>query len=179
MGKLKQLQFKYVAAILLAVAISASVFIFQDEIKKLESLGYLGVFLISMLGNATMILPAPSLALIFALGGVLTSPLLVGLVAGLGSTFGELTGFLAGYGGSGMVEKNKVYKKVETTINKHGLWVIFVLAIIPNPLFDVAGLVAGATGIKLWKFFVVTLAGKTIKTIIFAYAGNFSLHTLS
>ena len=77
---------------------------FGDQLVDLRGYGYLGVFLISLLGNATVILPVPSLAVVFAGGGVL-NPLLVGLVAGVGEPLGELTGYLAGYGGSAVIDR--------------------------------------------------------------------------
>ncbi|XP_052194630.1 vacuole membrane protein KMS1-like [Diospyros lotus] len=39
---------------------------------------------------------------------------------------------------------------------------ILVLASVPNPLFDLAGIMCGQLGIPFWKFFLATLAGKAI-----------------
>ncbi|KAF8401690.1 hypothetical protein HHK36_012636 [Tetracentron sinense] len=39
---------------------------------------------------------------------------------------------------------------------------ILVLASVPNPLFDLAGIMCGQFGIPFWKFFVATLIGKAI-----------------
>ncbi|KAK8703826.1 hypothetical protein V6N13_047471 [Hibiscus sabdariffa] len=39
---------------------------------------------------------------------------------------------------------------------------ILVLASIPNPLFDLAGIMCGQFGIPFWKFFLATLIGKAI-----------------
>ncbi|WOK95478.1 hypothetical protein Cni_G04185 [Canna indica] len=44
---------------------------------------------------------------------------------------------------------------------------ILILASVPNPLFDLAGIVCGQFGIPFWKFFLATLIGKAlIKTHI-------------
>ncbi|KAF7837275.1 vacuole membrane protein KMS1-like [Senna tora] len=44
---------------------------------------------------------------------------------------------------------------------------ILVLASVPNPLFDLAGIMCGQFGIPFWKFFLATLIGKAlIKTHI-------------
>lgn len=44
---------------------------------------------------------------------------------------------------------------------------ILLLASIPNPLFDLAGIMCGQLGIPFWKFFLATLIGKAIiKTFI-------------
>ncbi|KVI01610.1 hypothetical protein Ccrd_020115 [Cynara cardunculus var. scolymus] len=39
---------------------------------------------------------------------------------------------------------------------------ILVLASVPNPLFDLAGIMCGQFGIPFWKFFLATLVGKAI-----------------
>ncbi|KAL5566070.1 hypothetical protein UlMin_029234 [Ulmus minor] len=39
---------------------------------------------------------------------------------------------------------------------------ILVLASVPNPLFDLAGMMCGQFGIPFWKFFLATLIGKAI-----------------
>ncbi|KAG6484502.1 hypothetical protein ZIOFF_053020 [Zingiber officinale] len=44
---------------------------------------------------------------------------------------------------------------------------ILILASVPNPLFDLAGIMCGQFGIPFWKFFLATLIGKAlIKTHI-------------
>ncbi|KAG9456445.1 hypothetical protein H6P81_000953 [Aristolochia fimbriata] len=39
---------------------------------------------------------------------------------------------------------------------------ILILASVPNPLFDLAGIMCGQFGIPFWKFFLATLTGKAI-----------------
>ena len=165
---------KHIISLLLACGTSVAIVSFTGEIRKFQELGYIGVFLISLLGNATLILPAPGLAFVFLLGGSLPNPLLVGLFAGIGGTLGELTGYLAGYGGSGIITHTKAYNQTKKQIDKYGLWAIFFFALIPNPLFDLAGIVAGAVNIPWWKFLLAAGAGKVIKAIIVAYMGYYS-----
>lgn len=163
---------KHILALILGIAITVLVIIYANRIRDYEEIGYLGVFLLTFLGNATVLVPVPVLApLNIVLGGILTSPLLVGLTIGIASSMGEIIGYIVGYAGSGIVTSSKTYKKMEVRIKKYGLWAIFFLALIPNPLFDVVGLVAGAIGIKWWKFLLAMGAGKTVRAIIFAYIG--------
>jgi len=54
---------------------------------------------------------------------------------------------------------------------KHGSWTILLLAFIPNPLFDLAGFVAGSMKLPLWKFLLLTVVGKIGKMLLFAYLG--------
>src|SRR4051794_40085908 len=56
--------------------------------------GYVGAFFISLVASATILLPAPGIAVIMAMGTAL-DPVMLGIVAGIGSAFGELRGHLA------------------------------------------------------------------------------------
>jgi membrane protein YqaA with SNARE-associated domain len=46
--------------------------------------------------------------------------------------------------------------------------VIFVLAVIPNPVFDVAGIAAGALRMPVLRYLGAAAAGKVIKNILVA-----------
>ena len=162
---------------MLAVAITLAIVLFRDELARFERYGYPGVFLISLLGNATVILPAPSLAVVFGMGGVL-NPFFVGLVAGVGEALGELTGYLAGYGGRAVIEDWQMYHRLEKWMQRNGSATIFVLSTIPNPIFDLAGIAAGALRFPLERFLVSCWVGKTIKTTLFAYVGAQFINTL-
>ena len=154
------------------------VFLLGDELVKLRSYGYLGVFLISVIGNATVILPVPSLAVVFAGGGVL-NPLIVGLIAGVGEPLGELTGYLAGYGGSAVLENSERVERIKKKLSgKGGFATLFVLSAIPNPLFDLAGISAGVMHYPVGKFLLACWLGKTTKALVIAYLGSVSIHLL-
>jgi membrane protein YqaA with SNARE-associated domain len=157
-------------AVVLAIAITLVIVLFHDELARFSRYGYPGVFLVSLLGNATVILPAPSLAVVFGMGGVL-NPLFVGLVAGVGEALGELTGYLAGYGGRAVIEDREMYGRLERWMQRHGSATIFVLSAIPNPIFDLAGIAAGVLRFPLQRFLLSCWVGKTIKTTCFALAG--------
>lgn len=165
---------KHILSLSFAVGITLIVFLFRDDIGRLGNAGYAGVFLTMLFTSATLILPAPGLAFVFVLGKVF-NPLILGIVAGAGSTLGELTGFLAGFAGSGVVENMDAYKRIEGYVKKYGVIPIIILAAIPNPLFDVAGFASGALGIKWWQFLLATFVGKTIKCVVVAYAGLYSM----
>ncbi|MCC6905629.1 MAG: VTT domain-containing protein [Anaerolineae bacterium] len=165
---------KQMLALVFAVGITFGIFAFRDQIRQLEHLGYLGGFLGMLLGNATLILPVPGLIFVFVLGGTL-NPLLVGLTAGPGAALGEFTGYAAGYGGSSAIDQFDVYQRIRGWMNKYGLLVIVVLAAVPNPLFDMAGVVCGSLRVPWWKFLLAAWVGKTIQALFIAYAGAFSL----
>jgi membrane protein YqaA with SNARE-associated domain len=161
--------------IALVVVISASIFAFRERFAELAAVGYPGIFLVSLLGNATVILPAPSLALVFAMGSALP-PLLVGLAAGIGEALGELTGYAAGFGGRAVIDSKKTYQRLVLWMRHSGGLTVFVLSLLPNPFFDLAGIAAGTLGYPLWRFLLFCWMGKTIKTILVAWAGAQSLH---
>jgi uncharacterized membrane protein YdjX (TVP38/TMEM64 family) len=56
---------------------------------------------------------------------------------------------------------------------------MFLMSTIPNPLFDVAGLAAGAVQMPLRNFFAAVLAGKVIKDLWLAAAGAGGFELLS
>jgi membrane protein YqaA with SNARE-associated domain len=132
------------------------------------------VFLISLVGNATIVLPAPSLALVFAMGSVL-NPLLVGLVAGVGEALGELTGYAAGFAGRAVIEDYQTYGRMVDWMERRGGITVFVLSAIPNPFFDLAGIAAGTLRYPVWKFLLFCWLGKTLKTTLVALAGSQSV----
>jgi len=159
----------YILAASLVLGISA--FIFGRNIKNLQDLGYLGVFIANLLGSATIILPIPSFAATVAAGAFL-SPVLTALFSAAGSTIGELTGYYTGLGSGDFIKwSDKRVKKVQAWIDKYGLWVVFVLAAIPNPLFDIAGIISGASKVSVWKYLLIVFSGKLIKFLILAYTG--------
>lgn len=154
-----------------ALGLSLIIFINRDKFVNLGNYGYLGIFLISVLGNATIILPVPVILTAF-IGGGIFNPLIVGTVAALGASLGELTGYLAGAGGKGIIEKKKSIAKMKKWMDRYGLWVLFILAVIPNPAFDLAGIVAGASGIKVQRFLIVVWLGKLIKFVAISLLGG-------
>ncbi len=165
---------QHAASILIAVSVTVGLFVFQDHIRGLSHLAYAGAFLAMLVGNATVILPVPGLIVVFALGGSL-NPLLVGLAAGPGAAIGEMSAYLAGYGGSAIIDNFALYHRIRGWMDRYGLLMIGALAAIPNPAFDMAGIVAGSMRIKWWKFLLAALVGKTIQGIAIAYAGALSL----
>ena len=163
-----------VLIILLVLGISIAIFAFRDRFVDLAAVGYAGIFVVSLLGNATIILPAPSLALVFAMGSALAWPL-VGLVAGAGEAIGELTGYLAGMGGRAIIEDEKTYGRLVSWMERRGGITIFVLSAIPNPFFDLAGIAAGTLRYPVWRFLLFCWLGKTLKTVVVAWAGAQSI----
>jgi uncharacterized membrane protein YdjX (TVP38/TMEM64 family) len=144
------------------------------SIVRFRGLGYLGAFLMAFVGSTTVILPIPHLAFTFTMGSLLT-PWIIGLCAGTGDALGELWGYLAGYAVEDMVEGWKFYPTIEGWMRERGELTVFLMGVVPMPLFDLAGIAGGATGFPVWRFFLATWLGKTIKAIVFAWGGFYGL----
>lgn len=160
-----------------AIGVTVLLFVFREQLKGVERYGLIGIFLISVIGNATIVLPMPTFVTAFA-GGAVFNPLLVAIISAAGATVGEMTGYLAGTSGKAMVENKDMYDRFNQWMNRYGLVALFVLAAIPNPFFDVAGIIAGVSKIPVTKFLVVTWAGKIVKFLIIAYLGAGSTNLL-
>ena len=87
------------------VALIVALFIFRAQVKKLENYGYFGIFLISIAANATIIIPLPGVAFTTAMGAIF-NPIGVAVAAGLGAAIGELSGYLTGFSGQGVMERH-------------------------------------------------------------------------
>jgi membrane protein DedA with SNARE-associated domain len=111
------------------------------------------------------------------MGGVF-NPWIVALVAGTGAAIGELIGYLAGYSSQPVVERVSIYQRMVSWVEKYGSVAILVFSALPNPFFDLTGIAAGALKMPVKKFFIWTWLGETLKMLIFAFAGAYSLNNL-
>lgn len=171
--------------LILVGAFAGTIYLLGDEARRrqLEELiqspsGLLVLFAIAAISNATLILPVPGLALT-ALAATVANPLLVGVVAGAGQAVGELTGYLAGYSGQTLIDDSPRYARLVGWMRRFGAITIFVLGVIPNPLFDVAGIIAGALRMPVGVYLVAAGAGKIIKNIAVAYGAAFGIEWLT
>lgn len=165
-------------ALVAVVAITVHIISIRDHVAEFKQYGYLGIFFVALLANATVFIPAPGVAVIYAMGAVF-NPLYVGLVAGTGGTIGELSGFLAGFSGQAIVERTRVYERIKPSVEKYGGWAILVLAAIPNPFFDIAGFAAGIAKMRMRTFLFSVWIGQLIKMTLFAYAGKYSIEWIA
>ena len=166
-----------IISLLAVIAISVWIFSIRDKASQLAAFGYPGIFIISILANATVLLPAPGVMVVFTMGGIF-NPLIVGIVACVGSAIGELSGYMAGYSGQAVIERGHIYDRIHPYINKYGAATIFVLAAVPNPFFDLGGIAAGALKMPVRTFLTWCILGKIIKMLFFAYAGAYSIDWL-
>lgn len=169
--------FLRILALLLVIAITLYIYSIGNRVEEFAVYGYPGIFLVAMMANATVFLPAPGVAVVFAMGSVF-NPLGVALAAGTGGAIGELSGYLAGFSGQAVIENTNVYDRIQPWVVKYGGWTILVLSAIPNPLFDIAGVAAGIAKMPVRQFLLACWIGQLIKMALFAYAGFYSIDWL-
>ena len=112
-----RIAFLRILAVLAVIGISVFVFSIRDRVEEFAAFGYPGIFLIALLANATILLPAPGAAIVFAMGSVF-HPLGVGLAAGTGGALGELSGYLAGFGGQAVVENTAAFARIQPWVQR-------------------------------------------------------------
>ena len=112
--------------IVLAIVLSISIFIFRDKLVTLQGYGFLGLFVLNILGSATIFLPTPLFLTAFVAGSIY-NPILVAVVASAGSAIGELTGYLAGYGAEDILEKDPKVQRIRGWMKKRGFLTLFLL----------------------------------------------------
>lgn len=164
-------------ALFIVIALSVFVFSIRDRAEELAVYGYPGIFVLSFLAYATVLLPAPGVAVVFTMGSVF-NPIGVALAAGTGAALGELSGYLAGFSGQAVVERIDIYERLTAWIERNGSLTVLVLAAIPNPFFDLAGVAAGSLRMHVLRFLFWCWIGEIIKMSIFAFAGGKFIDTL-
>jgi membrane protein YqaA with SNARE-associated domain len=170
----KKITIARILVLALVILVSVGIFLLSDKIENLAYWGYPGIFLLSFFSYATVLLPAPGIAIVFALAGAL-NPLLLGIIAGAGAALGETVGYMAGFSSQAILENRRQYKNVVKWMQRNAPVTIFLLSAIPNPFFDLAGISAGAFRIPVKIFLFYCWIGETVKMIFFAYLGAYSL----
>lgn len=174
----KRERYLQILALILVIAFSFFIVFNREKIAALQTYSYLGVFLVSLITCSSILVPVPGWILIAAMGTAL-NPALVGIISGIGGTIGEMTGYLLGYGGRLIMDNFNTYPRMVEWMKKWGGITIFVLALIPNPAFDLAGATAGSLRFPVWKFLLYGALGRIPKHILFAYTGYWGMRLLS
>lgn len=171
MSKDQRLKITRILALVFVIALTVILYLNRTRVRELEALGYPGIFLVSLLANATLILPVPGVLFTSAMGAVF-NPIWVALAAGSGAAIGEISGYLAGFSGQGIIEKTQWSDRVESWMRKYGPVTILVLSFVPNPVFDIAGITAGMLKMPFYQFMIFCWLGKVLKMLLFAYGGS-------
>ena len=159
----------------LSIVLSIAFFIYRDFFKESTSLGLIGLFIINFVTNASFFVSAPAFLTVVA-GGNLYSPILVALVSSLAATAGDSIGFAFGFASHKLtyhkLEKKKWFRILEKHFKKHGNLLLFAFALIPNPVFDAIGLIAGIFAYPFFRFFIIVWLGRLIRYFLLASFGS-------
>jgi membrane protein DedA with SNARE-associated domain len=160
--------------------------------ERFQALGYTGVFFANLASTATVFVPVPGLtaagqALIITQGDLL-NPVLVGILGGTGMAIGEVTAYAAGSVSAELAREervelpravrpvaHRVIAWVDWLMDHYGFITLLVLSAIPNPTFELAGITAGASGMRFWRFMVAVLIGKNIRGLLLAFLGAYGV----
>jgi membrane protein YqaA with SNARE-associated domain len=164
-----------------AVATTFGIFFWATGRLEAEEVGYTGLFVINLIGSASLLLPVPgaAAACIAAAPGTGLNPFVIGVVAGLGQGIGEITGYLAGKSGQSLLQRNRYYERVRGWMVRCGGAALFVFALIPNPIMDLAGLAAGSLGYPLSRYILFVVSGKVIRSIGLSYACYYGIEVIA
>ncbi len=163
---------KHILLLVTSIVIIFLSFYFRDEFLKLGSLGILGIFIINVIGSATLFLPAPGIASVIA-GGIVFPPLVVATVAALGSAIGDMVGYILGRSGKEVfLKKDSFWFTIFREIfHKYGFILIVFFSFVPNPFFDAIGIFAGLFSYNPIRFFAYVLIGRFLRNLALAYLG--------
>jgi membrane protein DedA with SNARE-associated domain len=187
----RPLQLGAAAALLLALMAGLAMLplLLATDQDDLERLGYLGVFVANFIGSANLFVPAPGLsaagqALIVASSKTL-NPWVVALVGGAGMSLAETTAYVAGRIGRRVSERHHLPIRgrlgrvlrwaaalVERLMLRWGFLTLLVLSAVPNPVFEFAGISAGAVRMSFWRFLLPVAIGKTLRAFLLVFLGS-------
>jgi membrane protein YqaA with SNARE-associated domain len=139
--------------------------------------GYLGIFLVSLLGSASIFFPIPYTVVLFTVGSLEKfNPTLIAFASGLGSAVGEFSGYLLGLGGRKVIsEKGK--RNVEFLLKifgRYGALAIFMFALTPLP-DDLLFIPLGVMRYGFIRAFIPAFLGKLCMSLIIVYSARFTI----
>jgi membrane protein DedA with SNARE-associated domain len=177
-------------AVVAALTPSIVLLVNPDLTDPLGELSYAGVFLVNLISTATLFFPVPGVTatanvLIVTEASDSRFPWLVGVAGGSGMAVGEFTAYYTGFFGSEIAQRQRipfpariepfvqrVTDFVSRMMGRWGTLTLFVLAAIPDPVFEVAAMTAGSTRMPLRRFVAAVFAGCVVRGLTLAYLGT-------
>lgn len=134
--------------------------------------GLIGTFIISIFES--FIFPIPTVIFVAPVAAFGVNPLIIALVATIGSVIGAVIGYILGYY-FGRKAADKLFKKymggIEKWFDKYGMWAVFIAAFTPIP-FKVFTWTSGIFKLNFKKFLIVCIIGRLLLFILAAYIGS-------
>ena len=130
---------------------------------NIETVGYTSIWFIAFIGAALVFAPVGALGAVCVAATVDLNPFMVALVAASAEAVGELTGYLAGMGGKSFFEHKRFYLRFKNLFSRYAALTLLIGSAIPNPIFDILGVIAGSTLYPVKRFLLLIFAGKLFK----------------
>jgi membrane protein YqaA with SNARE-associated domain len=146
---------------------------FNIPLDRFAYTAYLLVFGVTLLSNLGIFVPVYFHISIMMAAAKYWDPVLVALAASVAGTLGEMSGYYAGYLGKRIAQLENIpgYQRLVGWMKRHGPWGILLISFQPILPFDVAGLLAGASKLPVWKFLLPCWAGRFPKYLLACYLG--------
>ncbi|MCS7363814.1 MAG: VTT domain-containing protein [archaeon GB-1867-035] len=136
--------------------------------------GYLGAFIVSVLGNLIPFIPIPYLVAIFYMAAYLpVEPVILGIISGIGGTVGKVIVYIFSFGSGKLIGEEKEYRiaRLRQLLDKYGALAVFVFTITPSP-DDIVIIPLGLIRYSFFKFLIACLAGKIALSMFIAVFGK-------
>jgi len=176
----KKVNFLFLGIFIFCIIILILLAFYYDKIKffifSAQDFGLLGIFLASLVANASIFLVIPIDVLVF-LTAKLFNPFLLSLFASFGAALGEMTSYLVGYAGISTIKEREKLEEAERKLLDLGIIFIVVGSLTPIP-FDLIGLAAGILRYNWIKFIFAAWLGKFIRYLCISYAAAYGIEIL-
>lgn len=152
---------------------NAAAFVLPIDYAAFGHYLYPGIFLLTFLANASVVVPVPYVPIVIRAADAAPSAALVITAAAAGSMLGEAVSFFLGRAGKQIVSGSRVYRILHRLVDRPllaGLF-LFLLAAPLNPLFDVAGIAAGALGLRFEIFAISVFLGRLARFAVVVWLG--------
>ena len=119
-------------------------------------------FVLIFVLNALILFPLPHAGAIYV-AGIWFDPVVVLMVAGLASTLGESVGYFIRYIPATYSDKTNEQTLASMLILRSRARGVVLLAMVPNPLFELCGVTAGSLRYPYPTFFAMCFIGKFLR----------------
>lgn len=149
----------------------------QRWVASVEQWAYPGSFVLALLTNATLAVPVPYNPILIQLMVAVEHPMIIAVLAAAGASLGESTGWWVGNQGRAVLPtdgRSGAFVGWLQRLSLHraaAFWGLVVFSAVPNPAFDVAGLVAGAAKVPYLVFLAAAFLGRLVRFVLFALLG--------
>lgn len=168
---------RLVTALMLALTITATIvgFLFRHELERLGNLGYLGAFLLPIIGNCLVAAPFPWPLIIVDLSHAYPTLPLV-LVASAGTVTGNLLPYALGHRIAVHGSSSRIIHRLRVLSRPKQTLVVILLAF--SPIFSYSSLVGAVLGYPLRFILPIVFVGQATQLYLFIEGVHFGARFL-